>query len=628
MGNEDNGELRRVTEMIVNRIEIDSDTLLEDIDSHFKVVAGPGAGKTYWLIKHVKNVLSESDRLTPASKIACISFTNTASREMQERLGDNAGRVWVSTIHRFLYSNIVKPYVWLLEDEEGEALVNWEEMRGHSDHYITYGTVMKWLQGWKNKNKEYFILLDIPKASKCLNAITWKRDRGKLSVTVPSGVVQANKFIVKSEENGEPYLFPTRYKQELMRFKRMCWKRGDISHNDVLYLAIQILDEYPRLIPFLTAAFPYVFVDEFQDTSPMQTELLKKLGHGGAVIGLIGDPEQSIYEFNGASPEDFVSFTLPGMTEYMISGNRRSTVQIIEFLNEMRKKGQDSLTQYSIENKQGPCVTVLVGSSGADAARILRERLKEDELEVNEKQLTVLTRTNEEVILIRNMNRGDAVGLWEKFEGIDSERTYFYKYIIEFVELSITGCLDEAASCLSSLFPEAGDELRSPLKCAPKFRGYVFDELALTLLENLLPLWREPCDRSLFDINNNLMKPLLEKKYSIKLTSFTDGERKEFAKSTMFRDLIQSLQVRQEMEPVRTIHKAKGAQFNSVLVCLRDEDDFVKHFVERTGKKEEIRVRYVAASRAMERLYIHVPQLSAANIEKVKKLGLEVLNIE
>ena len=86
----------------------------------------------------MKNVLSESDRLTPASKIACISFTNTASREMQERLGDNAGRVWVSTIHRFLYSNIVKPYVWLLEDEEGEALVNWEEMRGHSDHYITY----------------------------------------------------------------------------------------------------------------------------------------------------------------------------------------------------------------------------------------------------------------------------------------------------------------------------------------------------------------------------------------------------------------------------------------------------------------------------------------------------------
>ena len=43
MGNEDNGELRRVTEMIVNRIEIDSDTLLEDIDSHFKVVAEPGS---------------------------------------------------------------------------------------------------------------------------------------------------------------------------------------------------------------------------------------------------------------------------------------------------------------------------------------------------------------------------------------------------------------------------------------------------------------------------------------------------------------------------------------------------------------------------------------------------------
>ena len=125
-------------------ISITSDTPLKDIDSHFKVIAGPGAGKTYWLIKHVKNVLSKSERLNPVSQVACISFTNIASKEIKEKLGDDAERVWVSTIHRFLYHNIVKPYVWLLKDDKGKALVDYKEMRGHSNHYITYGTVKGW----------------------------------------------------------------------------------------------------------------------------------------------------------------------------------------------------------------------------------------------------------------------------------------------------------------------------------------------------------------------------------------------------------------------------------------------------------------------------------------------------
>ena len=82
------------------------------------------------------------------------------------------------------------------------------------------------------------------------------------------------------------------------------------------------------------------------------------------------------------------------------------------------------------------------------------------------------------------------------------------------------------------------------------------------------------------------------------------------------------------MEPVERFHKAKGAQFQFGSRLFRDEDDFVKHFVERTVRKKRLESDMWRRSRAMERLYIHVPQLSAANIEKVKKLGLEVLNIE
>ncbi|MEK4221482.1 UvrD-helicase domain-containing protein [Bacillus sp. FSL W8-0116] len=88
-------------------IIIDSEFLMdkEDLHKHFKVIAGPGAGKTHWLIKHIRNVLQNSERLGKVSKIACITYTTVGTEEIIERLGTDIQRVEVSTIHSFLYKN-------------------------------------------------------------------------------------------------------------------------------------------------------------------------------------------------------------------------------------------------------------------------------------------------------------------------------------------------------------------------------------------------------------------------------------------------------------------------------------------------------------------------------------------
>ena len=83
---------------------ITSDYILEDMDTHFKITAGPGAGKTYWLVEHIKNVLKNSTRLLSTSKIACITYTNVAVEEIQQRLEITGNKVEVSTIHSFLYN--------------------------------------------------------------------------------------------------------------------------------------------------------------------------------------------------------------------------------------------------------------------------------------------------------------------------------------------------------------------------------------------------------------------------------------------------------------------------------------------------------------------------------------------
>ena len=93
------------------QMTISSDDVLDNYDCHFRVSAGPGAGKTYWLTNHIRNVVRRSQRLSATRYIACISYTNVAADEIRERLGDYANRVEISTIHAFLYKFIVKPYL-------------------------------------------------------------------------------------------------------------------------------------------------------------------------------------------------------------------------------------------------------------------------------------------------------------------------------------------------------------------------------------------------------------------------------------------------------------------------------------------------------------------------------------
>ena len=76
---------------------------LDNIETNFKVYAGPGAGKTSWLIDHLERVLKKSDRLERTKQIACITYTNVAAEEIISRLDCDKTRFDISTIHSFLY---------------------------------------------------------------------------------------------------------------------------------------------------------------------------------------------------------------------------------------------------------------------------------------------------------------------------------------------------------------------------------------------------------------------------------------------------------------------------------------------------------------------------------------------
>lgn len=109
-------------------ININSGDILENFDQHVKIIAGPGAGKTYWLANNIKHILINSNRLGKSRKIGCITHTNTAVDTLINRLNLNTDKISVSTIHSFLYKNVVKPYISFIANDYG---FNYEKLHGH-----------------------------------------------------------------------------------------------------------------------------------------------------------------------------------------------------------------------------------------------------------------------------------------------------------------------------------------------------------------------------------------------------------------------------------------------------------------------------------------------------------------
>ncbi|MEX1013966.1 MAG: UvrD-helicase domain-containing protein, partial [Candidatus Paceibacterota bacterium] len=125
-----------------------SDSRLIDLDHHFRISAGPGAGKTHWLIEHIKNVLKRSENLHRTRKLACITYTNIAVETILGRLNNATDHVEVSTFHSFLYRHLAKPYIHNLADEYN---INVSNVDGHDEMRVSLGKAKKWIENHQNK---------------------------------------------------------------------------------------------------------------------------------------------------------------------------------------------------------------------------------------------------------------------------------------------------------------------------------------------------------------------------------------------------------------------------------------------------------------------------------------------
>lgn len=321
-----------------------SDDLI-NIDENFKLTAGPGSGKTRFLINHMKNVSKNSNKLKKGQKIACITHTNIAVDEIKKRFKDSINEIEVNTIHSFLYKHVIKPYIWMISDIF--------ELNIKTKHPIKYIFPSHSL----THNKYYWLIQKYNINDETLNTqlkrLNWNFEEGKLKLNIHN------------------FYLPHTYLKE---YKKECWKKGLLSPDDILFFSYKLLKEHTKIKDILKIKFPYIFLDEFQDTSSLQSEIIKLIANNGIIIGLIGDYAQSIYKFHGADADSFLNFEIDEkLNKYELKTNYRSNKLIVNILNHIQ---QDDFIQkaYKTKIKNNIAPTILVGAP-IDAYNYIKTKL-------------------------------------------------------------------------------------------------------------------------------------------------------------------------------------------------------------------------------------------------------------
>lgn len=529
------------------------------IDEPFKVSAGPGAGKTHWLISHIKNVVSKSYKLEVVKKVACITYTNVGIDTITSRLDMGNDIVEVCTIHSFLYANVVKPYVYLVAKDFGLKLDNLVVV--DESNFKSEGNAVKVL---KRIGKSWF---NTQIYLKGLTRAMWRYENHEYKHYKPNCAQSYNL-------NGRTWYAGNEW---YLEFKRWLWSEGYMSFDDILYFSYILLSRYPNMYKLIKAKYPYIFVDEFQDTIPFVVDFLTQLGNEGVIVGVVGDKAQSIYGFIGATVQQFDNFMVPGMQKYEIRGNRRSTRQIIDLLNVIRT----DFSQKWLNGLEGMVPELLVG----DMLSCYQQSIEKSG--TDNVQSLAFQNVLANSMRIKNGAREVEKILETDFDS-NAERQMMVKTLIKAVEYTRMNDLRNAWHQLDIINRDR--------------------TLTIVLVRRLLNGYNDYKDGSLMDFYNFLVNDL-----HVKIAQIEDKVIEDFYVSHTYADTAIGVKYGDSNDKHKTIHKSKGEEYDNVFIILKEEDDLGFLLSPDLNGNNAHRVYYVAASRAIKRLFINVPTLSVEN---------------
>ena len=615
---------------MATKIESDHDLMIYQDMQHYRIFAGPGAGKTHLLIQNIKAIVENSKQIKSGmKKVLCITYTNTAADEIMKRLGSYSKYVVVSTIHSFISENIFKQFQIQLKaqiySQFNIAIPKDIQVQSQQEGFTT-------LSGKSKEEIFEFISKSYPLVSQDEYLDLSKKKMTNITINI------APLNQINTTGNEKVVLNTEKLSIELAKaIKHYTWSvAGKLSFDEILYFGWKLVSEYELITHMLRVAFPYILIDEYQDTNPIQNLIIRKISEKRVIVAVVGDVAQSIYSFQGASYLDFKNFKLPStlpINDFVIEGNRRSTENIIYLLNYLRNKDQTLKKQYCAKNKDtNNLITFIIQKDKKQSTRPIREIIGTD--------TKVLCRKWDEAFgYVSNIPEDQKKIL----SNISSAYTYqlsrdmFTEVEIKhenWIDLASTFLTCEKAYKMNSL-PLFLDVIGRFIDIKDLFSAFNLDKG--TQLNSLVQFWKDSFAaiddaillKDFSKQTNDKLKDLgLEVLEEFKYPNIDDDDYfepiyKHVDKISLKTAKIIIDEIFVEDSNYMTIHRAKGKEFKSVLVNgepFAKERNFAQIstvlgnpvILSDTTNEEDLtlqeytRLLYVGYSRAIDKLYIHV----------------------
>lgn len=266
------------------------------------ILAGAGSGKTRVLTHRIAYLIEEHQ--VPPYHILALTFTNKAANEMRERVNNiieyGAGSIWVSTFH----STCVR------------ILRRFIDHLGYDNAFTIYDS-----DDQKSLMKDICKQLNIDtkkyKERTFLNAISSAKDELKTPEQYADEIAK--------EYNKK--IFGRVYKEYQKRLKQ----NNALDFDDLIMLTVQLFRQNAEILNHYQERFPFILVDEYQDTNTAQFTLLSLLASRYQNLCVVGDDDQSIYRFRGANIHNILNFEkiFPATKVIRLEQNYRSTKNIL-----------------------------------------------------------------------------------------------------------------------------------------------------------------------------------------------------------------------------------------------------------------------------------------------------------
>ena len=297
-------------------------------------------------------------RLDPAVpwSILAITFTNKAAGELKDRLaallGPGAEDIWASTFHsacvRILRRDI--------------------ERLGFASSFTIYDTDDS-LRVIKDCLKD----LDLDEKQFPPRTVLGYLSRAKDAMKL------ADQYLAECEKAGDYRL--TKIAKVYVEYQRRLWEANALDFDDIILHTVRLLQQFDDVREYYQKKFRYVLIDEYQDTNNLQYLLASTLAGGYENFCVVGDDDQSIYRFRGATIENILSFEkqYPGCRTIRLEENYRSTRHILEasnavIRNNQGRKGKELWTRAG----EGEKLHLYTAMNENDEARYVAEQVMED----------------------------------------------------------------------------------------------------------------------------------------------------------------------------------------------------------------------------------------------------------